>query len=149
MQDAYSSYVISPANHLIICNFQGRISFSEIIQINISFLSDTDYNCAFDVLLDFRSSIAIGFEFDLREYVKFFKKSVRLEKRVKVGILYNTANQEFLISIYKPIAKLLKMDVGSFRKFDDCIAWMNYTNGERVIIEDLLHSIKAKDIVVF
>lgn len=142
MQDTYSSYLILPRNNLIMCNFQGKSRLVDVIKINNDFLNDEAYNASYDVILDFRNTIAIAFEFDLQEFAKFFKKTVKLQKRVKVGILYSTVNQEFLFSIYKPIAKLLGMDVGNYRKIDDCMKWMNYSEEDQAAIKAALDSIK-------
>ena len=116
---------------------------SEITKINIKFMADPLYDPRFDLIMDFSDSMAIGFKVDLLDYIEFFKKNVRLPNRIQVGIVVSTPNQEFLVSLYKPIAALMKMDVGKFRKVTDCLSWMKITEGNKAIVLNKLHSIKS------
>ena len=58
--------------------------------------------------------------------------------------MYSTPNQKFLLSIYKPIASLLKMDVGDFEKIDSCLQWMGYTENDQLLIKESLEKMKYK-----
>lgn len=138
----YTSYQILPELQVILVNFQGKIKLNDLIQSNINFISDPDFDPIFDVILDFRDSMAIAFGMDMFEYINFFKKSVRLKQRVKVGILYQSPNQKFLISIYKPLASLLKMDVGDYEQIDACLMWMGYSDHDQLLIKASLQGIK-------
>src|SRR5512133_2000675 len=122
----YTSYTILPGCSVILTNFQGKIQMGDLIELNLKFISDPFYDASFDVIMDFSGSIAICYKMDLLEYIEFFKKTIRLKKRVKVGIVYSSPNQYYLINIYKPIASLLKMDVQDFKELDPCLRWMGY-----------------------
>lgn len=140
----FNSYVILPELRLIVTNFQGKTQLDDVIQLNLKFLADQAYDSSYDVIMDFRDSLAIGFRMDLMDYVEFFKKSVSLKQKIRLGIMYQTSNQEFLLNIYKPIAKLLKMELEIFRTLDGCLTWMKYTDEEQVLIKEALSSIKSK-----
>lgn len=140
----FNSYVILPELRLIVTNFQGKTQLDDVIQLNLKFLADQAYDSSYDMIMDFRDSLAIGFRMDLMDYVEFFKKSVRLKQKIRLGIMYQTSNQEFLLNIYKPIAKLLKMDLEIFRTLDECLTWMKYADEEQVLIKEALSSIKSK-----
>lgn len=138
----YTSYLILPELKVILANFQGKIKLHELIQANLNFIGDKKYDPLFDVILDFRDSMAIAFGMDMFEYINFFKKSVRLKQRVKVGILYHSPNQKFLINVYKPLASLLKMDVGDYEQIDECLIWMGYSDQDQIQIKASLQGIK-------
>lgn len=140
----FNSYVILPELRLIVTNFQGKTQLDDVIQLNLKFLADQAYDSSYDMIMDFRDSLAIGFRMDLMDYVEFFKKSVRLKQKIRLGIMYQTSNQEFLLNIYKPIAKLLKMELEIFRTLDECLTWMKYADEEQVLIKEALSSIKSK-----
>lgn len=140
----FNSYVILPELRLIVTNFQGKTQLDDVIQLNLKFLADQAYDSSYDMIMDFRDSLAIGFRMDLMDYVEFFKKSVRLKQKIRLGIMYQTSNQEFLLNIYKPIAKLLKMDLEIFLTLDECLTWMKYADEEQVLIKEALSSIKSK-----
>ncbi len=141
--NSYSSYKILPEQKLILTNFEGEIEMRDIIKINIEFLGDPLYDPRFDVIMDFTNSMAIGFKVDLMDYIEFFKKNVRLPERIKVGIVVSTPNQEFLVSLYKPIAALMKMDVGKFRRMVDCFKWMKMEDTTKALVFSELNSIKV------
>lgn len=140
----FNSYVILPELRLIVTNFQGKTQLDDVIQLNLKFIADQAYDSSYDVIMDFRDSLAIGFRMDLMDYVEFFKKSVSLKQKIRLGIMYQTSNQEFLLNIYKPIAKLLKMELEIFRTLDGCLTWMKYADKEQVLIKEALSSIKSK-----
>lgn len=138
----YSSFRIIPELNLILCNFQGKIQIKDVIQLNIDFIGDKDYNPSYDVLIDFRNSLAIGYRIDILQYVSFFIKSIHLKKKVHVGVLYSTYNQEFLLKIYKGFGKILQMDIENFQQIDDCLVWMGFSNGNELLINEILNSLK-------
>ena len=141
---SYTSYNIHPALRLILTNFQGTIQISDVTQMTLKFINDKEYDASYDLIMDFRDSIAFGFKLDLMDYIEFFKKSISLKNRIQVGIMYSTPNQKFLLSIYKPIASLLKMDVGDFEKIDSCLQWMGYTENDQLLIKESLEKMKYK-----
>lgn len=63
-------------------------------------------------------------EWNYLDYLDFFKKSVRLNRNVKVAILFTSPNHEFLIKVYKPMVKLFKMDVEKFKEVKDALIWL-------------------------
>jgi hypothetical protein len=127
---------------LILTNFQGKIYLKDLIQCNLNFIADPDYDAGFDLVMDFSQCIAIGYRMDLLEYIDFFKKTIRLEKRIRVGIVYTSPNTGYLVGIYKPIARLMKMDVEGFRQLGPCLQWMNFGEQDQQRIADSLEAIR-------
>lgn len=140
----YTSYTILPEYRVILCNLQGRVILNDLIELNIKFLSDPLYDSLFNVILDFRDSLTIGYRIDVAEYVNFFRKSVRLKQTVKVGILYNTPNQEFLFTVYKTFGKLIKLEIEIFKELNTCLLWMGFGEADQKTLEDHLLAIKKK-----
>jgi hypothetical protein len=138
----YTSYTVLSEYRVILTNFQGKIQVGDLIELNRRFISDPSYDASFDVIMDFSGSIAIGYKMDLLDYIEFFKKTIRLKNRVRVGIVYSSPNQNYLIGIYKPIASLLKMDVKDFKELDPCLGWMGYTEKVQQQIKASLESIR-------
>ena len=143
---SYTSYIILPELKVIITNFQGKIGLNDLIQLNVRFLNDETYDSSFDIIMDFRDSLAIAFGVDIREFMTFFSKSVRLKTRIRSGILIQSPNQKFLYGIYKPIASLFKMDVENFEMIDKCLEWMKYSEDEQIVIKSSLSGIKYNSI---
>lgn len=141
---SFTSYTIIPDLKLILVNCQGTITFKDLIQLNLRFIADKLYDSSFDVLMDFRDSTALAFKLDVAEFFDFFKKTISLSQRVRNGILYNTPNQKFIISVYKPTASLMKVDVEAFREINEYLVWMQFSSNEQVTIKEALDSIKNK-----
>jgi hypothetical protein len=138
----FTSYRILPDLGLILSNFQGKIKIGDVIQTNLQFISDKEYDSSYDLIMDFSDSIAIAYRMDLMEFVEFFKKSVKLKKRVRIGMIISSPNQNYLLDLYKPIANLLKMDVECFSDIDPCLTWLGYTENEQQIVKSNFQHIK-------
>lgn len=138
----FTSYRILPDLGLILSNFQGKIKIGDVIQTNLQFISDKEYDSSYDLIMDFSDSIAIAYRMDLMEFVEFFKKSVKLKKRVRIGMIISSPNQNYLLDLYKPIANLLKMDVECFSYIDPCLTWLGYTENEQQIVKSNFQHIK-------
>lgn len=138
----YTSYTILPDQKVILTNFQGKIHIGDLISLNLRFISDPAYDSAYDLIMDFSQSIAIGYRIDLLDYIEFFKKNVRLKQRVRVGIIFTSPNLNYLIGIYKPIASLLKMEVKDFRQLDQGLQWMGYNEADQQQIRMALENIR-------
>lgn len=138
-----TSYTIIPELKLIITYGKGRVFIEDIIQLNRNFISDKQYDPSFDLLMDFRDSIAIAFKFDILDFFDFFKENVSLKTRIRNGILYGTPNQKFLISIYKPIANLAKIDTENFKDIKLYFDWMQFSEDEQKVINDAIRSMKS------
>lgn len=139
----YTSYKILPEFKLIICNYQGDISVKDVMQLTQTFVGDELFDPEFNVLIDFRNSLAIGFGLDIADYVKFFKKTVILKGKVMVGILYATPNQEFLLKIYKGFSKILNLEIEYFKQVEPCLEWMRFSGNEADLVIQALNSIKT------
>lgn len=140
--EPFTSYIIIPELRLILTNLQGKIQISDVIRLTIDFIQDESYDPTYDLLMDYRGSIALGFKIDLLEYIEFLKRTIHLRHKVRVGMLTNTPNQRFLIAVYKPMARLLKMVVEDFQDIDRCLLWMGYGEKEQTLITDSLKQIK-------
>lgn len=140
--EKHLSYTILPELKLVICNYQGEISIKEVTQLTLTFIADPLFNPDFNVLLDFRNSAAIGFRVDITDYVDFLRKTISFKKKVKLGIVYSTPNQEFLLKFYKTFGKLLNLDIENFRQLEQYFDWMQFPENERQLITDSLQSIK-------
>jgi hypothetical protein len=139
----FTSYKILTELNLIICNFQGDISIREVMEINLRFINDPEFNPLFNVLLDFRNSSAIGFRLDITDYVSFFKKNISLKEKVQVGIVYSTPNQEFLLKFYKGFGKFLNLDIENFKQLTPCLEWLGFSDHDAALVSDHLNSIKS------
>nr|WP_319510209.1 hypothetical protein [uncultured Draconibacterium sp.] len=140
----HSSYIILPSMKLIITYSSGKVNLKNLQELNQRFLTDKNYNPTFDVLMDFRDAVAIAFKMDVTEYLNFLKGNVSLPKKVRTGVVYSTLNFKFLLSIYKPLAALQKIDVGSFKSMTECLDWMAYAADEQKLINDAIESIKIE-----
>lgn len=144
--DSFYSYSILPEQKLILCNFQGKISFSEVKRFTNEVIADPSYHATFSMLMDFRHSIAIAYRLELLEYADFLKKSISLEEEIQVGFLIHSYNQQFLMYLWKPIARALNMKAESFRQLDLCLTWLGLPPGEHSDISGKLDLIKSKEI---
>lgn len=142
----FTSYKISKELGLIICNYQGYNTIKHVIDLSKQFLTDTDYNPDFNVMIDFTDSKAIAFRLEVSDYVDFFMKSIKLTKNVKVGSLYSTPNQSFLLKIYKGFGKVMKIEIENFEYFDDYILWMNFNSDQTQQLREILQSIKSNSL---
>lgn len=140
--EKHLSYTILPELKLVICNYQGEISIKEVTQLTLTFIADPSFNPDFNVLLDFRNSAAIGFRVDITDYVDFLRKTISFKRKVKLGIVYSTPNQEFLLKFYKTFGKLLNLDIENFRQLEQYFDWMQFSENERQQITVSLQSIK-------
>lgn len=140
--DASASYRIIPELKLIVNVFSGSIMMNEIIDLNQKYIKDNLYNPTFNILNDFSDSIAIGFKMDLDDFWNFFKQEIKLTQRIKVGFILSTPNQRYLLALYKPIANLMKMDVGQFSNFDNYYKWMKFSDEDNQIIQSAIDSLK-------
>lgn len=140
--EKYLSYTIISELKLVICNYQGEISIKEVTQLTLTFIADPLFNPDFNVLLDFRNSAAIGFRVDITDYVDFLRKTISFKKKVKLGIVYSTPNQEFLLKFYKTFGKFLNLEIEYFRQLDQYFEWMQFPDEEKQQIMDSLQSMK-------
>jgi len=109
-------------------------------------MEDENYDANMDVLIDLRDSIAITFRFELLDLVDFVKKNVKLPKRVKICVFYSSPNQEFILKAYKPMAKLLNMDVEKFKDFESGINWLGFDAKQKSTIEETLRSLRILEV---
>lgn len=140
----YTSYKILPEKSLILCNYQGHINMKDVMELTLKFTADPEFKITYHVLLDFRHSTAIGFKIDIADYVNFLRNTLTFPKKIKVGILYATPNQEFLLKIYKGFGKFLNLDIEIFKSYTPCIQWMNFQDNEAEQIRQVLSEMKSK-----
>jgi hypothetical protein len=140
--DKYILHKIIPDQHLSIGRYFGSITINEIVQLTKNIFSDKDFDPEYDVLLDFRNCSGIAFKLDILDYIEFFRKSHKLEKKVRVGILYSSINQEFLIKVYKGFGAILKLDIENFKRIEDYFLWMNFSQQQQDLIIELMQSLR-------
>lgn len=138
----YSSYFIDKNLGLILCNYQGEITVADVIQLNRQIFNDKDLGLDFNILIDFTGSTAIAFKIEIQDYISFFRKSKQLKNKAKVGVLFNTPNQSFLLGTYKTLGKFINHEVELFRNIDDYYTWMGFNAEQASKIKNLLNSIK-------
>lgn len=139
----FSSYKISKELNLIICNYQGFCTIKDVIALNKLFTADPDFNLNYNVFIDFSDSKAIAFRIELNDFIDFFTKSIKLEKKVRVGSLYITPNQKFLLKVYKSFGRMMNVEIENFNSFDNYISWMNFNNDQKSQLKEILKSIKS------
>lgn len=137
------SYLILPDLKLMLCYYEGNIGLAEIMQSNLDLMSDPSYNPGYDVIMDFRSSIALAFSFESVGYVEFLKKTLRIKQTIRIGCLLTTPNQKFMFYILQPLIKVFHIDGRNFIKLTDCLEWFKYSNQEQILIKESLNSLKA------
>ena len=143
--NSFISYKILPQKGLILNNFQNKIQVGDLIKLTLEFMKDPLYNPDFNLLMDFRGSMAIVFRMELADYIEFFKKNVRLNKTIRVAILYTSPNHEFLLKIYKPMAKLFKMDVEKFKDINEAMLWLGINHEDFYLVSSEMNAIKSYD----
>ena len=141
--EKYTSYKILPELNLIVCNYQGEISITDVMNLTLAFVKDEQFNSDFNVLIDFRHSSAIGFRLDITDYVNFIKNNVALKNKVQVGITYSTPNQEFLLKIYRGFGKFMNLEIENFKQIEPCLVWLHFSESEAFFIMQVLDSIKS------
>jgi hypothetical protein len=145
----FYSYAILSELKLILCNFQGESTFDHIRQMNLQFAADPESESMQNLLLDFRHSVSIAYKFELFQYMDFLKHNLKPTSKVKVGILISTPNQKFLVSIYKPMARLLGLNVKVFNELMPCIKWMKIPHGDHKTVEETLSGIEDKTMIYY
>ena len=141
--DRFSSYKICKELNLIICNYQGVSTMSDVISLNKQFTTDPDYDPEYDVFTDFSDSKSVAWKIEVGDYVEFFRKSVKLKNKVRVGNLYGTPNQDFLLKVYKGFGKVLNLEIENFYYFDDYIQWIKFDSDQKNQLKGILLSIKS------
>ncbi len=147
MTDYFFSYKILPQQNLIITNYGDKLQMKDLISTTIKFMQDSNYHPDQNLLIDFTGSLALSYRVDLYEFIEFFKKSVKLKKEIKVCILFSSPNQEFLINIYKPLAKLIKMDVEKFRSLNEGLSWLSFNDEDKALISQTLDELKNQKVL--
>jgi len=145
----FYSYAIIPELKLIVCNFQGESTIDHIRQVNMQFFADPRSDSMTNLLLDFRHAVSIAYKFELFQYIDFLKKNTQIKEKVRVGFLIRTPNQKFLVTIYKPLARLLGMDVEYFETLEPCLTWMEIATDDHKEVDSTLTSIKDKTIIYY
>lgn len=135
---------ILPQERLILVQFAGRNKLSDLIASNIDFIEDPLYDKDFDVIFDFRGIMALVYRIDLMEYVEFFKKRIKLERKVKVAMLANTVNVEFLATIYIGLGPILGLDVAKFKTPKALYDWMGLSPASREVVDENFRQLKAE-----
>ncbi len=138
----FSNYIILPELRLIITYYSGTITLKDLIQLNKNFLKDDFYDASYDMLVDFRDSMAIGFRLEIADYYKFLKSNVSIPKHIKNGILYSTSNQKFLISIFQTFSKIIQINTEGFDSISDYFDWMEFDDSTRHKVLAAIHELK-------
>jgi hypothetical protein len=139
---SFLSYKILPENKLILANFQYKVQTRDLKGLTLKYMEDSLYNPYYNLLMDFSDSLAIIFRLELHDYLDFFKKSVLLTSILRAAILFTSPNHEFLIKIYKAMAKLFKMDVEKFKEVNSASSWLGLPIKDFVPIDSHLMQIK-------
>lgn len=137
-------YRILPQERLILVQFAGRNKLSDLISSNIAFIEDPLYDKDFDVIFDFRDIMALVYRIDLMEYIEFFKKRIKLDRKVKVALLVNTVNVDFLATIYIGLGPLLGLDVAKFKTSKALYDWMGLSKATRVAVDENFRQLKVE-----
>lgn len=143
--DSYSSHKILPELNLIVTNHQGKIKMTDLIRSTKLFMEDDLYDAGMNVLIDFRDSVAISYRMELLELIDFVKKSVRLPHLVKICVFYSSPNQEFLLTVYKPMARLMNMEVEKFKDLESGLDWLGFDDIQKNTVTQTLRAIKQAE----
>lgn len=143
----YSKYQFVPELQLIITSYYGDISMNDILQLTKAFMSDKDFNPEFDVLIDMRHCKGIAFRIELMDYIQYIRSSLKLKRKVKVGIVIHSLNQEFLIKVYKGFGPMLNMEIDYFHNDELYYQWMKFDEVQIAHINRILESMKPENTV--
>lgn len=139
---SFLSYKILPENRLILANFLYKVQTRDVKGLTLKYMEGPLYNPDYNLLMDFSDSLAIIFKLELHDYLDFFKKLVRLTSILKVAILFTSPIHEFLIKIYKAMAKFFKMDVEKFKEVNSALSWLGLPIKDFVPIDSHLMQIE-------
>lgn len=129
-----TTYRIIPELRLILTYSHGKMQVTDLMQLSMKIIQDETYDATYDIIWDLRATTALGFKMDIMEYIDFLKNNLRLKNRIRSSVLLSTPNQKFLMSIFKPLAKLNNIDAENFLEIEKCFKWMGYSENEQVII---------------
>jgi hypothetical protein len=137
-----TTYTIIPELRLILTYSQGKMQVTDLMQLSMKIIQDEAYDSTFDIIWDLRATTALGFKMDILEYIDFLKNNLRLKNRIRSSVLLNTPNQKFLMSIFKPFAKLNNIDAENFLEIEKCFKWMGYSESEQVVVNEAFANLK-------
>lgn len=144
----YSTYRLLPELHLIICSYHGSINMNEIIQLTRTVFNDKDFNPEYDLFVDLRNCRGIAFRVDIMDYIDFSKKSLKLQKKIKTGLVVQSPNQEFLVNIYKGFGYIMNMEIEYFKRIDQYIEWMKFSQNQVILLNSCLDSIQKEASII-
>ena len=144
--DHFYAFTILPGKKLIIVYVEGNLTLKEVIQFTFGLFHHKDYNPEYDVIVDFRNALTIGFRIDVPDYISFLRKTFQFNKKVRVSLIYQTLNQKFLFTLYKSAAKILNLNVELFKNPDSCYQWMNFSQETADLVSATLFQLHAENL---
>lgn len=141
-KEYFHSYKILPDHHLILTNYEGKVSIAQYIQSIGIVMQHPEFVSGMQMLVDLRGCMAISFINELSDLSSYFKKSVKLEHPVKIGILISTPNHRVLMTAFKPIVKMNNMIIETYYNFQDAMDYLDYSMDVADEIQSHLLSIK-------
>lgn len=140
----YSTYRFLPELNLVICSYHGSINMNDIVQLTKNVFNDKEFNPEYDLFVDLKDCQGIAFRVDIMDYIDFSRKSLKLQKKIKTGIVVQSLNQEFLVNIYKGFGYLMNMEIEYFKRIDQYTEWMKYNHDQIGLLGETMESMKKE-----
>lgn len=94
------AYYISVENKLIVIYLSGYIDIDDLIYLqNVMHLNPT-FNAYFDVIIDFRDSIPVANEQDIKRYIEFMKMNSQYFRNRKGAYLTSKPNEVVATTLF-------------------------------------------------
>lgn len=142
--EKYYDYKILPDLNLIVCTYQGDVLIKDFVALVRIFVKDPDYLPSRNVMIDLKQCVGVAFRIDLLDFIQFMVNEIKLNSKVRTGIIINSLNQEFLVKFYKGFGNIMNQEIEQFKRYEDYFQWMKFTPDENKLVLDALKELKPE-----
>lgn len=129
---------LNPSAKLILIKFQGKIYYTDMLELMHKILSSENYNPNCNILLDYRNASSIWFRLEVVDFVREFKKLVSFTGKKKYAYIVDTPNQKYSIPIFKSLVNMSNLNVKYFNNCDESLDWLGIDESDREWINEFL-----------
>lgn len=141
--DCSFSYHIIKEHHVLITHYSGKLTMKDYIKSVKTFMADPDFIPGMNMLIDCRNCLAISFSADLADFNDFFNGNFSLKSTIKVGVLVSSPNMLFLMKMYKPIGKLQKMHIETFKSEAEVFEFLGFGEKEGLELAECMFNLRS------
>ena len=142
MEKKLYKYSVHTELSLMIVKFFGSVTLADLIDFTKSIVEHPEYAPQYDVLFDFSDSLALGYRFEVNDFVKMHQQIVPIDSVKKYGIVYKTINQKIIFSLFKTFGKKMNLEINNFKNIDDCIEWLGVDEEKKEDVLNFLNNLK-------